>query len=57
MLGVRRASVSEAASHLQERNLIQYSHGHIRITDRTGLEDFACECYTVVKERFDKFLL
>lgn len=57
MLGVRRASVSEVANQLQARGFISYQRGHIKILDRKGLEDFACECYPVVKEKFDDFLL
>jgi CRP-like cAMP-binding protein len=57
MLGVRRASVSEVANKLQEMRLISYHHGHITILDRSGLEQFTCECYPVVKEKFDDFLL
>lgn len=57
MLGVRRASVTEVANNLQGMNLIDYHHGHFKILDRKGLEDFACECYPVVKEKFDDFLL
>ncbi|HEV2803112.1 MAG TPA: Crp/Fnr family transcriptional regulator [Pyrinomonadaceae bacterium] len=57
MLGVRRASVSGVAYALQERNLVRYQRGHIRIIDRPGLERFACECYPAVKEKFETFLL
>ncbi|HEX8131449.1 MAG TPA: Crp/Fnr family transcriptional regulator [Pyrinomonadaceae bacterium] len=57
MLGVRRASVSEVAYHLQDLNLISYQRGRIRITNRRGLAEFACECYLVVKEKFENFLL
>lgn len=57
MLGVRRASVSEVAAKLQERGLIEYSRGRVRIIDRPGLEEFACECYPVVKERYDDMLM
>jgi CRP-like cAMP-binding protein len=53
MLGVRRASVSEVAEKLQEMGFIRYQRGHITMLDRKGLEEFVCECYTVVKEKFD----
>lgn len=48
MLGVRRATVSIAASTLQRAGVIRYQHGKITIVDRTGLENAACECYEAV---------
>lgn len=57
MLGVRRASVTTVANNLQARNLIRYQRGHFTILDREGLIAFTCECYPVVKEKFENFLL
>ena len=48
MLGVRRSTVSIAASTLQKAGFIRYQHGRITILSRTGLEDAACECYEAV---------
>jgi CRP-like cAMP-binding protein len=56
MLGVRRAVVTEAAVVLQTEGLIKYRRGHITVTDREGLEGFACECYPVVKAEFDRIV-
>ncbi|MDP3739385.1 MAG: Crp/Fnr family transcriptional regulator [Hyphomonadaceae bacterium] len=51
MLGVRRSTVSIAASALQKAGVIRYQHGRITVVDRAGLEEAACECYrSVVSE-------
>jgi CRP-like cAMP-binding protein len=56
MLGVRRSGVTEAALKLQDSGLIRYSHGHIEVLDRPGLEKRVCECYNVVRREFDRLL-
>lgn len=52
MLGVRRATVSIAASTLQRAGVIRYQHGKITIVDRIGLENAACECYESVSGEY-----
>jgi CRP-like cAMP-binding protein len=56
MLDVRRSGVTEAALKLQDMGLIRYSHGHIEVLDRPGLEKRVCECYGVVRRKFDRLL-
>jgi Mn-dependent DtxR family transcriptional regulator len=56
MLGVRRQSVTEAASKLQTDGLIRYARGRITALDRPGLEQRACECDTVVKKEYERLL-
>lgn len=54
MLGVRRAGVTTAALALQAEGLINYARGHIQLTNRQGLEEYACECYAKVKLEYDR---
>jgi CRP-like cAMP-binding protein len=56
MLGVRRATVTVAAGMLQRAGLIKYQRGRVRILDRARLEEAACECYGVVRRKFDQLL-
>jgi CRP-like cAMP-binding protein len=49
MIGSQRTTVSTVAGALQARGLIDYSRGNVRILDRTGLENAACECYPTTR--------
>jgi CRP-like cAMP-binding protein len=50
MLGSRRTTVTAAAGALQRSRLIAYQRGRLRILDRGGLEQAACECYEVIRK-------
>ena len=50
MLGARRTTVSLVAGTLQRAGLIEYSRGKVKILNREGLEDTACDCYRITKE-------
>jgi hypothetical protein len=53
-LGVRRASVSRVAAHLQKVGAIQYDRrGRLSILDRRLLEERACSCYLAIKTEID----
>jgi DNA-binding transcriptional regulator YhcF (GntR family) len=57
MLGTNRKSVTIAAQSLQNAGAISYRRGRIQIVDRAKLELASCECYEIVRERFDAFLI
>jgi CRP-like cAMP-binding protein len=52
MLGVRRVSVSNAATALQRGGVIAYHRGQLRVLDRVALERAACGCYRSDLERY-----
>jgi CRP-like cAMP-binding protein len=56
MLGVRREAVALAAAGLQEKRMISYSRGNLSILNQTGLEEFACKCYSILKEEERNYL-
>jgi CRP-like cAMP-binding protein len=56
MLGVTRASVNEVARELQDTGSIDYRRGRMTIQDRAELEARSCECYSVIRQEFDRLL-
>ena len=56
MLGVRRSSVTDVLKPLQQRGLLSYGRGYMKIVDRKGLEETSCECYGIICREFDRLL-
>ncbi len=56
VMAANRTSVTHAAQSLQNQGLISYRRGLMQVQDRAGLEAASCECYAIVKARFDAFL-
>ena len=56
ILGANRKSVTLAAQSMQTAGLISYHRGTMQVLNRKGMEKASCECYAIVKERFDAFL-
>jgi CRP-like cAMP-binding protein len=54
LLGVRRASVSEAVETLQRQGCIAYQRGRMSIVDRVGLEAAVCEDYRRTRDAYNQ---
>ena len=51
-LGMRRATINEACSNLQQAGTISYSRGIVNFIDRPALEERVCQCYGRIRFRF-----
>jgi CRP-like cAMP-binding protein len=51
MLGVHRPSITNVARQLESAGLIERGRQQVRILDRQGLTEAACECYQLVRTR------
>jgi len=56
ILGVRRASVTEAMGELQTIGAVRTRRGGVLILDRPLLADASCECYAIVRDEYDRLL-
>lgn len=54
MLGVTRSSISTIAGQLQAANLIDYSRGYIRVLDRHSTADYACNCFRIIHDEYER---
>lgn len=50
MLGTDRPSLTVAAGVMQRLRLISYTRGSVKILERRKLENFACECYGIIRQ-------
>lgn len=54
-LGVHRPSLTHIAQSLRDKKIINYARGKIYIIDQSGLEQFACPCYSEIDRRKTNF--
>jgi CRP-like cAMP-binding protein len=56
MLGVRRASITQAVHNLEAESLIKARRGLITIRDRSGLERYCGSFYGIAEARYDEIM-
>ena len=56
MLGVRRASVTEALAALEASGALKRHHKAVEIQDRTILETRVCDCYRIIAAEYRRLL-
>jgi CRP-like cAMP-binding protein len=56
LLGARREWVSLTTGSLRDKGIVVCNRGYITILDRAELEATACECYSVIKDEYDRLL-
>jgi CRP-like cAMP-binding protein len=56
VIGAQRSTVSAVMGVLHKKGLIRQSRGGITVTDRSGLESTACECYGKIRRSFERLL-
>lgn len=52
LLGVQRTTVNAVVQQLSSEGLIATGRGTVRVTDRAGLKQRACECYGRLQDHF-----
>ena len=53
MLGARRTTVAEVCGNLVRAGALESRRAGVRIADRPLLEERACECYRILRQRYD----
>jgi CRP-like cAMP-binding protein len=56
MLGVQRSTVTDVTRTLQDKGLIRQGRSMITVVDRPHLQKAACECYGVIRQKFQELL-
>jgi CRP-like cAMP-binding protein len=56
ILAVPPSTMTAVVCSLQQAGLIRYRRGTITVLDRRGLEAGACECYRIIRDRYERLL-
>ncbi len=52
-LGVRRVSITGAATQLQAAGIIEYHRGHVRVISRQKLDERSWPCGAIIRRAFN----
>jgi hypothetical protein len=53
LFGVRRATITHAAGHLQAAGVVEYTRGRIWVNSLDKLEERACVCNSIIRRAFE----
>ena len=56
VLGVRRASVTDAIGKFEDAGALRRDRGCITLLDRAKLEQACCECYRLIRAEYDRLI-
>jgi hypothetical protein len=54
ILGAMRPSVTHALRPLKLAGVLDYRRGRMKVLDRSRLEAMSCECYGLIRDRFNR---
>ena len=54
MAATHRQTVTAITGDLQRAGVIRHQRGRLRVVDRRGLEERACECYVAVRRMYER---
>jgi len=56
IVGARRPVVTSLIGRMEDEGLIEYRRGCVKVVNRSGLEQAACECYGILSKTMSEFL-
>jgi DNA-binding transcriptional regulator YhcF (GntR family) len=55
-LGVQRGTITEALAGLQERKIVDYGYGKVRLLKMREMGKVSCDCFKLAKQTIEEYI-